>query len=118
MSVFPSAVWIVTCWPLTDCTVANTASIWLCASLSEARAESTERLTDCPLANVSERSDCSRSLMERSRFNPVLLLAATVIGNTPELMVTDALLILGVNVHTAPTAQVPAGVTNGALELF
>ena len=48
----------------------------------------------------------------------MLLLAVTVMGNTPELMVTEALLIFGVNVHTAPTAQVPAGVTSGAAELF
>ena len=48
----------------------------------------------------------------------MLLLAVTVMGNTPELMVTEALLTRGVNVHTWPTAQVPAGVTKGAFELF
>lgn len=56
--------------------------------------------------------------MERSRFNPVLLLAVTVMGNTPELIVTEALLTLGENVQTWPTAHVPAGVTKGAFELF
>jgi hypothetical protein len=56
--------------------------------------------------------------MERSRFKPVVLLAVTVMGNTPEPMVTDALLTRGVNVHTWPTAHVPAGVTKGAVELF
>ncbi len=48
----------------------------------------------------------------------MLLLAVTVIGNTPELMVTEALLTLGENVQTWPTAHVPAGVTKGAFELF
>jgi hypothetical protein len=48
----------------------------------------------------------------------VVLLAVTVIGKTPELIVTVALFSFGEKVHTCPTAHVPTGVTNGAVELF
>jgi hypothetical protein len=48
----------------------------------------------------------------------VALPAVTVRGKTPELMVTDALFTRGVNVHTWPTAHVPAAVVSGAFELF
>jgi hypothetical protein len=47
-----------------------------------------------------------------------VLLAATVIGNTPELMVTDPAFNFGAKVHTAPFAHVCVDVEIDAPELL
>jgi len=56
--------------------------------------------------------------MLKSRANPVELLAVTVSGNTPEEIVIDPEFNRGVNVQTAPLAQVCVGVTIAAPVLF
>src|SRR5450756_2059892 len=56
--------------------------------------------------------------MLRSSASPVLLSAVTVMGKTPLEIVNDPEFNFGVNVHTAPIAQVWVGVTMAVPELL